>query len=32
MVPILSKLEITIDFMGLKANFYHSNTRKQNDE
>ena len=31
-MPMLSKIEITIDFNGPKAKLYHSNTQKQNGE
>ena len=31
-MPMLSKIEITIDFNGPEAKLYHSNTQKQNSE
>ena len=31
-MPMLSQIEITIDFNGPEAKLYHSNTQKQNGE
>ena len=31
-MPMLSKIDITIDFNGPEAKLYHSNTQKQNGE